>query len=119
MGVETPPLPPRGSQMAKLSAAAVRSKTCPPDKRRPVRFPDGDGLYLQVAPGDTRSWLFRYTRYGKAREKGLGPAAGRPGEVPLAEARRLAGEARTVLRDGRDPINERRDRKAAIRRAEL
>ena len=105
--------------MGKLSAAAVRTKVCPPDKRRPVRFLDGDGLYLQVAPGNTRSWLFRYTRYGKPREMGLGPAGERPGEITLAEARQLAGEARTVLRDGRDPIDERKARKAAILRAEL
>ena len=105
--------------MGDLSAAAVRSKTCPPGKHRPVRFIDGDGLYLQVAPGNTRSWLFRYTRHGKAREMGLGPAGEKPGEVTLAEARRLAGEARTILRGGYDPIDERKARKVAILRAEL
>lgn len=105
--------------MHKLTALAVRSKTCAPDSRRPVRFSDGGGLYLQVAPGDTKSWLFRFTRYGKAREMGLGPVGEPPGGVPLAEARKLAGDARALLREGRDPIEARRERKAEIRRAEL
>jgi integrase len=105
--------------MSNLTAAFVRVQKCPSNSRRPVRFSDGGGLYLQVAPGDTKSWLFRFTRYGKAREMGLGPAGEAPGDVTLAQARKLAGDARSVLRDGRDPINERQERKAAIRRAEM
>lgn len=105
--------------MPKLTAAAVRAAKCPAGARRPARFADGDGLYLQVAPpGNTKSWLFRFTRYGKGREMGLGPVGEPPGRVPLAEARKLAGEARARLREGRDPIEERREQKAAIRRAE-
>jgi integrase len=103
----------------KLTAAFVRAAKCPPLSRRPVRFGDRDGLYLQVAPGDTKSWLFRFTLCGKAREMGLGPYGEPPGGVPLAEARKLAGEARALLRDGRDPIVERQDRKAALHRARL
>lgn len=105
--------------MPKLTALTVRSKTCPPESRRPLRFSDGGGLYLQVAPGDTKSWLFRFTRYGKGREMGLGPVGEPPGAVSLAEARKLAGEARALLREGHDPIEARRERKAEIRRTEL
>ena len=82
----------------------VKALRFPGDKMRPVRFGDGDGLYLQVAPGDTKSWLFRYTLRGKAREMGLGPVGEPPAGVPLAKARVLAGEARALLRDGRDPL---------------
>jgi len=116
--------------MGKLSMASVRTSKCPSNSRRPVRFGDGDGLYLQVAPrrvaprekvgpGDTKSWLFRYTLHGKAREMGLGPVGESPGGVPLAEARKLAAAARASLREGRDPIAERQDRKAALHRATL
>ena len=80
-----------------------------------MRFGDGDGLYLQVAPGDTKSWLFRYTLHGKAREMGLGPVGEPPDGVPLAKARTLAGEARATLRAGRDPIEARQ----AVRLAQL
>ena len=84
--------------MGELSAVMVRALRFPPDKTRPVRFGDGDGLYLQIAPGDTKSWLFRYTLRGKAREMGLGAAGEPPDGVPLAKARVLAGEARAKLR---------------------
>ena len=101
--------------MPKLTAVFVRAQKSPPHSRRPVRFPDGNGLYLQVALGDTKSWLFRFTLHGRAREMGLGPVGEPPGGVPLAEARRLAGGARGLLRRG-DPIEERRERKATLRR---
>lgn len=104
--------------MPNLTAAAVRAATCPPGSRRPVRIGDGDGLYLQIAPGDTKSWLFRFTRYGKAREMGLGPFGDPPGGVSLAEARKMAAQAKANLREGHDPIIVRQERKAAIRRAE-
>ncbi len=51
----------------------------------------------KVAPRDTKSWLFRYTLRGKAREMGLGPVGEPPGGVPLAEARKLAAAARASL----------------------
>ena len=84
--------------MGKLTAAAVRAAKHPSNSQRPIRIGDGDGLYLQVAPGDTKSWLLRYTLRGKAREMGLGPVGEPPAGVPLAKARILAGEARALLR---------------------
>jgi len=83
-----------------------------------VRFGDGDGLYLQVAPGDTKSWLFRYTLRGKAREMGLGALGELPDGVPLAKARILASEARVKLRAGADPIVARQTERVARVRAE-
>ncbi|MEN6543053.1 integrase arm-type DNA-binding domain-containing protein [Parvibaculum sp.] len=88
----------------KLTALQVKSLT------RPGRFADGGGLYLQVSPTGTRSWLFRFTRDGKAREMGLGPV----GTVSLAEAREKALECRRALHEGLDPIEQRnRLRRAA------
>ena len=104
--------------MGKLTAAAVRAAKHPSNSQRPIRIGDGDGLYLQVAQGDTKSWLFRYTLSGKAREMGLGPVGEPPAGVPLAKARVLAGEARALLRDGRDPLVQREAARAARRRAE-
>ena len=103
--------------MGKLTAVTVRSSKCPSNSRRPVRFGDGDGLYLQVAPGDTKSWLLRYTLQGKAREMGLGSVGEPPDGVPLSKARTLAGEARALLSEGKDPINERTTTRVARRLA--
>src|SRR5471030_1299014 len=114
MGVET--LGVEG--VGKLSAVMVKSLRLPPDKNRPMRFGDGDGLYLQVASGNAKSWLFRYTLRGKAREMGLGSAGEPPDGVPLAKARILAGEVRARLRAGVDPITDRNAERAALVRAE-
>ncbi len=104
--------------MGKLSAVMVKALRFPGDKTRPVRFGDGDGLYLQVAPGDTKSWLFRYTLHGKAREMGLGAVGELPDGVPLAKARILASEARAKLRAAIDPIGARQTERVARVRAE-
>jgi integrase len=105
--------------VGKLTAAAVRTAKHDPAKgARPIRFGDGDGLYLQVAAGNSKSWLFRYTLRGKAREMGLGPAGEKPPDVPLARARLMAGENRELLREGRDPLIERAAARTARSRAE-
>ena len=60
---------------------------------------DGGNLYLRVRDTGSRAWVFRYKLAGKATEIGLSPVADRS----LAQARKLAGEMRTALADGRDP----------------
>jgi integrase len=106
--------------MGELTAVAVRAARHDAAKgTRPIRIGDGDGLYLQVASGNTKSWLLRYTLRGKAREMGLGPAGDPPGGIPLAKARSLTAEARMLLRDGRDPLVEREASRTARRQAEI
>ena len=74
---------------------------------KPGRHADGGGLYLAVSgDGSRRRWVFLYRTAGRLREMGLGSAR----EVSLADARELAARARVALRDGRDPLA---DRKAA------
>ena len=104
--------------MGKLTAVSVRTAKHPSNSQRPIRIGDGDGLYLQVAAGHTKSWLLRYTLRGKAREMGLGPVGEPPAGVPLAKARALAGEARALLRDGRDPLEERQAARLARQRTD-
>ena len=64
---------------------------------------DGGGLYLQVSAAGARSWIFRFTLDGRAREMGLGPVHA----IPLAEARKRAAECRRMRVDGIDPIEAR------------
>ncbi len=75
---------------------------------RPGYHPDGGGLYLQVAQGGARSWVFCYTLKGRSREMGLGPLD----IVGLAQARVLAGEARRLKHQGVDPIEHRKAERA-------
>ena len=104
--------------MGKLTAVVVRAaKHDPAKKARPIRIGDGNGLYLQIAPRGTKSWVLRYTLYGKPREMGLGPVGDLPHGVPLSTARVLAGEARSLLRERKDPLMERRAVQAARRQA--
>jgi integrase len=72
----------------------------------PGLFADGGGLYLQISPAGTKSWVFRFSLAGRRRDMGLGPVA----DVTLAQARELAATARKLVREGQDPIEARRQR---------
>src|ERR1700738_5376242 len=67
-------------------------------------YADGGNLYLSVAPGGTKSWVFRYKENGRARDMGLGPLH----TVTLAEAREKALEQRKLRLEGIDPIEQRK-----------
>lgn len=92
---------------AGLSAAKVT-------KAAPGRYGDGAGLYLLVRSAEARFWVFRWTRAGRMREMGLGPAAGRAA-VSLAEARTKARRLHDLVREGRDPLAERDAGQAAAK----
>ena len=96
----------------RLSAAHIRSA------KRPGFYSDGDGLYLQVGPAGTKSWVFRYTVHGQRRGHGMGRVnlsdgctqvrpEERQGTLGLAEARDEAQRLRALVRRGVDPITER------------
>jgi integrase len=87
----------------KLTALKAKALTAP------GRYGDGDGLWLQVRDVSQRSWLFRYTRHGRARQMGLGAYP----DVSLADARDEAAAIRRMLRQGLDPLETRRAKKAA------
>ena len=63
------------------------------------------GLHLQVTQTGARTWVLRVVIAGKRRDMGLG---GFP-DVPLADARRKAREAREMIGRGVDPIEQRRE----------
>ena len=72
---------------------------------------DGGGLYLHVMPNGSRLWRMKYRHAGAERLLALGAFP----EVTLAEARDHREEARKLLRDGKDPMAERREREAKAR----
>src|ERR1700674_4084797 len=67
------------------------------------RYFDRDGLYLQVGPTGSKSWLLRYQVGGRERYMGLGSVK----NFSLAEARERARGARQQLSDQIDPIEHR------------
>src|SRR6266516_1533779 len=62
--------------LGRLSAVRVQSV------RKRGYYGDGGGLYLRVAPGGAKGWIFRYGGRGRRRDMGLG------GIPPLASPRR-------------------------------
>jgi hypothetical protein len=77
-------------------------------KAKPGQHSDGKGLYLRVSPSGSRQWVFHFTfpgGSGRVTEMGLGSA----NSVTLAEARRLADEARREVAAGRSPVDARRE----------
>jgi len=68
------------------------------------------GLYLQLLPGGGRTWILRTKVGPKRRDIGLG---GYP-EITLAVARDKAREAREKIRQGIDPVEERRAARASL-----
>ena len=92
-----------GKVAGKLSAVKVAGA------KEAGLYGDGNGLYLKVDPGGSKSWVLRYKIRGRPRKYGLGPLH----TVGLALARQKAGDARRLLLDGIDPIEQRRTTKGA------
>lgn len=87
--------------------------------KRPGTYGDGRNLYLQVRRSTkkgqtdsvTKSWLFRYRRFGKETWMGLGPYP----DITLKEARDLALSERRKLLRNIDPLADKRARQVAAR----
>lgn len=99
----------------ELSALEVK-RLKHPGVGRNVTFNVGGvaGLVLQITPNGGRTWLLRVQVGAKRREIGLG---GFP-EVTLAMARDRAREAKEKIRQGIDPVEERKAARAALTAAQ-
>src|SRR5215467_1392136 len=82
--------------------------------KKPGMYADGGSLYLRVAEGGSKQWVFRYVTNGRLRDMGIGPIH----TLTLAEARERATEARKLRLDGIDPITHRRAQRAALQAAD-
>jgi integrase len=96
--------------------------------KRPGRYCDGGGLWLQISQWNTKSWIFQYTSPTAAKRKKHGREVGRirhfglgaygKHDVTLEKARILAGAAREQVRAGIDPVDARRSDREAKRLAD-
>jgi integrase len=84
--------------MGKLTATAVKAAV-----KTPGRYGDGDGLFLEVKKSGAGSWIVRVQKDGRRRDIGLGSVT----KVSLATARERAGQVRSQVEAGLDPVLER------------
>ena len=89
----------------EIEAATPQSK--------PRKLPDERGLYLQVSPNGSKRWHLRYSFQGEKKKISFGPFP----DVSLKAARAKRDEARALVADGVDPLQQRRDQKLEARLA--
>ncbi|VWD15283.1 tyrosine-type recombinase/integrase [Burkholderia contaminans] len=85
-------------QMNRLTALGIGTLV------DPGYYADGGGLYLQISASGSRSWIYRFSIAGRAREMGLGSLS----VLPLAVARKVSADCRASVKQGIDPIVARR-----------
>lgn len=90
-------MPKAGTEPMALTALKVKNA-------KPGRHVDGRGLCLLVKDSGARTWVLRMQKDGRRRDYGLGSAL----DVSLAEAREAAAALRRQVREGADPVAERR-----------
>ena len=90
-----------------MALSELRIKALKP-KAALYRVADGKGLCLEVTPGGSKLWRYRYRHAGKPTMVSFGAWP----EVTLAQARERHLEARAVLRQGVAPAADRQAAKA-------
>lgn len=81
----------------------AKCKSAKPAEKARKLF-DGGGLYLFVSPAGSKTWRLAYRYEGKPKTIAFGPYP----EISLAEARARRDSAKAILRDGRNPMAEKR-----------
>lgn len=79
---------------------------------RDVRDDSTPGLYLRIWKSGEKRWILRY-KMGRRTRVGM---LGNVRDLDLADARIKAFQWRSVIREGRDPADEKRRQRAAERR---
>lgn len=89
----------------QVSDAKLRSLK---PQSKPYLFSVGDGLSLEVQPGGSKTWVYRYRQYGKAQAIRFG----RYPLLSLLDARQKRIDAARLLIDGMSPAEKKRAEKA-------
>jgi integrase len=100
--------------MAKVLTQAALESLKPGKKR--CEIPDGGkngGLYFIMQTSGAASWAYRYRFDGRARKLTLGPFPA----LTLAAARDAAVKARASIADGKDPGEEKQEKRRAAQAA--
>ncbi|CAE6837421.1 tyrosine-type recombinase/integrase [Paraburkholderia aspalathi] len=84
-----------------LTDTAVRNLK---PSEKPYKLADGGGMYLHVLPSGAKYWRLAYRLYGKQKIFAIGVYP----QVSLAEARQIRDEAKKLVKQGIDPVVERK-----------
>lgn len=91
--------------MAKLTEKHCQNAK---PKEKSYKLFDGGGLYLEVTTKGSRLWRLKYRSIdGKEKRASFGPYP----LISLKEARERRDEAKRLIIDGQDPVQEKRQRK--------
>ncbi len=71
-----------------------------------VRCDDARGLYVRMFDTGAITWVFRFKLHGKTRQLGFGPYPA----ISLASARKKARDAYALVKEGRDPAADAREK---------
>ncbi len=91
-----------------LTDADCRNAICPSDTAR-RRLADAGGLYLEVSPAGSKRWFWKFRHGGKESRLALGSYP----DKGLKAARTARDDARKVLSEGANPVQQRRAEKLA------
>jgi len=98
----------------KMKLKDIQCRNAKP-KEKAYKLSDGAGMYLEVAPSGSKYWRLKYRILKKEKRLALGVYP----EISLAEAREKRDGAKKLIREGIDPIEHKRQKKAtAIQNAE-
>lgn len=96
-----------GIGTGRLTDKGVRAFVAKAERGK--KLADGGGLYLFITPAGGATWRVKYRTDGKEKIYSIGPYP----LVSLAAARVELGDVKAILREGKDPVSERRVNRAA------
>ena len=80
-------------------------------REKEYKISDGGGLYLLVHPRGSKYWRFDFRFFGKQKSSSFWVWP----EISLADARITRSEARKKIKDGINPIEEKKEYRRAMR----
>lgn len=92
-----------GAKLSDLAVKAFATKAV-----RGKKLADGGGLHLFITPAGGATWRIKYRIAGKEKIYSVGPYPA----ISLAAARVELGKVKALLREGKDPVSDRRVSKA-------
>ncbi len=92
----------------KLTELAIKQAK---SKNKQYKLSDGGGLFLLVHPNGSKYWRLDYRFGDKRKSSSLGVYGSKKSEMPLVKARKVQAQYKSMLQDGIDPIEAKRQKK--------